>query len=181
MHQRNAAKRAIGTFKDYFIEGLWYTDTKSPMQSCYGLLNQEEITIKLLHPSRLNPRLSAYAKLNCTFEFYKNTMEPPWTCTSVQDSPNKRGTWDPKWHGRWYLRTEILHYCCLAQYTPKTATHIIYDTTEFLPARPSPPRMSSEYVAMHVNEDLTHAILNSTTTIPLMVLGEKYTAPLKQK
>ena len=69
MHRRNAAERSISKFKDHFIPGLCSTDPDFPMQNWYRLVEQAEITLNLLQPSRLNPKLSAYAQLNGTFEY----------------------------------------------------------------------------------------------------------------
>ena len=54
MHRRNASERAIRTFKgpDFLI------------QNWDRLLEQVEITLNLVHPSRLNPRLPFYLQLN---------------------------------------------------------------------------------------------------------------------
>ena len=40
MHRRNAAERAISTFKDHFIAGICATEPYFPMQKCYRLLEQ---------------------------------------------------------------------------------------------------------------------------------------------
>ena len=60
MHDRNAAELAISTFKDHFIAGICSTDPDLPMQNLERLLEQAEMALKLLLPSRLNPKLSAY-------------------------------------------------------------------------------------------------------------------------
>ena len=60
MHIRNAAERAISTFKYHFISGLYVMEPDFPMQNWDRLLEQAEIMLNLLHPSRLNPRLSSY-------------------------------------------------------------------------------------------------------------------------
>ena len=47
------------------------------MQNWYRLLEQAEITINLLRPSRLNPKLSAYVQLNGTFYYNITPMPTP--------------------------------------------------------------------------------------------------------
>ena len=64
MYRCNAVERAIITFKNYFITLLFSTYPDFPMQNWDQLLKQAEITLNLLHPSRLNPILSAYLQLN---------------------------------------------------------------------------------------------------------------------
>ena len=61
IHQRNSAERAIQTFKNHFIAALACTDPNFPMSNWCRLLPRAELTLNLLRPSRLNPKLSAYA------------------------------------------------------------------------------------------------------------------------
>jgi hypothetical protein len=56
-HRRNAAERAIMTFKEHCVTGLSSMDTDLPIQLWDCLLPQAEMTLKLLQTSRLNPQL----------------------------------------------------------------------------------------------------------------------------
>jgi hypothetical protein len=60
-HRRNAAERAIRTFKEHFVAGLSSVDPSFPMNLWDRLLPQVEITLNLLRTSRLHPQLSAAA------------------------------------------------------------------------------------------------------------------------
>jgi hypothetical protein len=60
-HRRNAAERAIRTFKEHFVAGLSSVDPSFPMHLWDRLLPQAEITVNLLWTSRLHPQLSAAA------------------------------------------------------------------------------------------------------------------------
>jgi hypothetical protein len=60
-HRRNAAERAIRTFKEHFVAGLSSVDPSFPMHLWDRLLPQAEITLNLLRTSRLHPHLSAAA------------------------------------------------------------------------------------------------------------------------
>ena len=77
MYILNTSERAIITFKDHFIAGLCTMDPELSMQNWDRLLEQADIKINLLHPSRLNPRLPAYAQLNREFYFNRTPMAPP--------------------------------------------------------------------------------------------------------
>ena len=59
MYHINSKERNTSTFKDRFITGIWSTYTDFPMKNWDQLLEQAEITLKFLRPSRLNPRLLA--------------------------------------------------------------------------------------------------------------------------
>ena len=58
-HRRNAAERAIRTYKNHFIAGLSSTDPKYPLNLWDRLVEQSYITLNLLRGSRMNPKLSA--------------------------------------------------------------------------------------------------------------------------
>ena len=92
-HRRNSAKRAIRTFKNHFIAGLCSTDENFPLKCWCRLLDQAELTINLLRPSRLNPRLSAYAQLNGSFNFNTLPLAPPATKVAVYETPSTRRSW----------------------------------------------------------------------------------------
>ena len=79
IHRRNSAERAIQTFKYHFIAGLASTDPNFPLSNWCRLLPQTELTLNLLRPSRLNPKLSAYAQLEGAFDFNRTPLAPPGT------------------------------------------------------------------------------------------------------
>jgi hypothetical protein len=60
-HRRNAAERAIRTFKEHFVAGLYSGNPSFPTHLWDRLLTQAEITLNLLRTSRLHPQLSAAA------------------------------------------------------------------------------------------------------------------------
>ena len=61
LHRRNAAERAIRTFKNHFIAGLCTTAADFPLTLWDQLLPQAFLTLNLLRTSRINPRLSAWS------------------------------------------------------------------------------------------------------------------------
>ena len=61
MHRKNTADRAIRTCKNNLISGLSTTDTDFSISKWDRLLYQRIITLNLIHDSRANPALSAYA------------------------------------------------------------------------------------------------------------------------
>jgi hypothetical protein len=60
-HRRNAAERAIRTFKEHFVAGLSSVYPDFPLYLWDILLPQAEIRLNLLRTSRLHPQLSAAA------------------------------------------------------------------------------------------------------------------------
>ena len=67
-HRRNAAERAIRTFKNHLIAGLSTADPNFPLNLWDRLLDQAYITLNLLRGSRMNPKLSAYAQIEGEFD-----------------------------------------------------------------------------------------------------------------
>ena len=180
MHRRNTVELASRTFKDHFIAGLCTMDPDLPMQIWDRLLEQAEITLKLLCPLRLNPRLSAYAQLNGGFYFNRIPMAPPVTRTIVHEKPHNRGTWSPNRHEGCYVRPAMLHYRCITSYIPKTEKERVSENTDFLPATLTLKRISSKDAITHAAADLTHALLNPTPTSLLTTLGDNKIAALMQ-
>ena len=132
-HRRNPAERAIRTFKNHFIAGLCSTDENFPLQCWCRLLAQAELTINLLRPSRLNQRLSAYAKLNGSFNFNATPLAPPGTKVLVYETPSTRRSWSPHGIVGWYVGPAMDHYRCFRCFIPKTGNERIAETVQFFP------------------------------------------------
>jgi hypothetical protein len=76
-HRRNAAERAIRTFKEHFVAGLESVDPDLPMHLWDRLLPQPEMYLNLLCTSRLHPQLSAAAHLHGLVDYNKTAFAPP--------------------------------------------------------------------------------------------------------
>ena len=68
LHRANAAERAIRTWKNHFISILCGLDPRFPLQLWNKLIEQVNLTLNLLRPSRLNPKMAAEAMLNGPFD-----------------------------------------------------------------------------------------------------------------
>ena len=79
LHSRNSAERAIHTFKNHFIAGLASVNKHFPVHLWCRLLPHCLLALNLLRPSRINPKLSAYAQLNSAFNFNRTLLAPPIT------------------------------------------------------------------------------------------------------
>jgi hypothetical protein len=79
IHRRNNAERAIQTFKNHFISGLYSIDPNFPLKLWDKLLPQTTLTLNLLRKSIINPRMSDYAQLNGRFDFNRAPLAPPGT------------------------------------------------------------------------------------------------------
>ena len=93
LHIRNSAERAIQTFKNHFIVGLASVNKNFPVHLWCRLLPHCLLTLNLLHTSRINPKLSAYAQLHNAFDFNRTPLAPPGTKTIIHNKPAIRGSW----------------------------------------------------------------------------------------
>jgi hypothetical protein len=97
-HRRNAAERAIRTFKEHFVTGLSSVDPTFLLHWWDRLLPQAEITLNLLRTSRLHPQLSAAAHFHGLVDYNKTAFAPPGCKIIAHEKPGKRRTWAP--HGQ---------------------------------------------------------------------------------
>jgi hypothetical protein len=94
VHRRNAAERAIRTYKSHLLAFLATCDPYFPVSEWDRLLFQAELTLNLLRSSRVNPNLSAYAYLHGNFDFNKTPLAPPGTKVIVHLKPDQRASWN---------------------------------------------------------------------------------------
>ena len=95
LHRANAAERAIRMRKNHFISILCGLDPLFPLQLWDKLIDQVNLTLNLLRPSRLNPKMAAEAMLNGPFDFNRTPISPLGTKCLVHEKPAVRGTWAP--------------------------------------------------------------------------------------
>lgn len=135
VHRRNAAERAIRTFKAHFLAGLATCDPDFPITEWDRLLPQAEMTLNMLRTSRCHPKLSAYAYIWGNHDFNKTPLAPPGTRVVIHKKPGVRNTWG--FHGErgWYIGPAPNHYRCFTCYVPATAKEVITDTVRFIPKK----------------------------------------------
>jgi hypothetical protein len=132
-HRRNAAKRAIRTFKEHFVAGFSSVDPSFPMHLRDRLLPQAEITLNLLWTSRLHPQLSAAAHYYGLVDYNKTAFDPPGCKIIAHENPVKRRTWDPHGQHGYSLGPAMHHYRCQNVYISTTASDRIVDTIKLFP------------------------------------------------
>ena len=167
-HRRNAAEKAIRTFKNHLLAGLATCDQNFPICEWDRLLPQCEITLNLLRTSRLQPKLSAYAFLNDNYDFNKTPLAPPGTKVMVHSKPSKRASF--AYHGQegWYIGPSLEHYRCVKCYMPSTHAEVDADTVKFIPnVVPIPEADISTHLKNSVN-DLVHLLAHPNKHLPLL-------------
>jgi hypothetical protein len=119
-HRRNAAERAIQTWKNHFCSGLATCDPKFPLSEWDLLMPQADLTLNLLRSSRRQPKLSAYDCLNGVFDFNRSPLAPPGTRVVVHITPEQRHNMAPHGVDGWYVGPSPEHYRCHKCYIPST-------------------------------------------------------------
>ena len=110
LHLTNAAERAIATYKDHLIASLRICNPSFPLHLWDRLISQATLTLNLLRPSCINPRLSAEAQLNGAFGFNRTPLAPPGTKVLVFEAPNICRTWAPHGVTGCYIGSALEHY-----------------------------------------------------------------------
>ena len=93
--RNNAAEKAIGTFKDYFVSILCSCNLNFPMHLWYRLVAQATTTLNLLRNSKNNPRISAEAQLSGEFDYNAMILAPVGHKVVIYENPEKRKIWAP--------------------------------------------------------------------------------------
>lgn len=172
IHRRNAAERAIQTFKHHFLAILASCDPDFPISEWDRLLDQSEVTLNLLRNSRMNPNLSAYAYLFGNFNFNATPLAPPGTKAQVQLKVGQRGSWSFHTENGWYVGRSPNHYRCVNCYIPSTHKTRHADTVKFFPKVIPFPSVTLEDFLRQATSDIL-AILQNPPSIPSLQCGDK--------
>jgi hypothetical protein len=177
-HRQNSAERAIRSFKDHLIAGLFSTDKFFPMHLWDILLPQAFITLNMLRTSRINPKLSATTHISGQYDFNRAPMAPPGTRIIAHETPSRRRTWAPHGQDGWYIGPALNR--CYTIYITKMRGDRIVETVEFFPEKFPLPFPSAQDLAIQTAADLTHALLHPQPAGPFCKVGEKQTLALKR-
>jgi hypothetical protein len=171
-HRRNAAERAIRTFKEHFVAGLSSVDPSFPMHLWDRLLPQAEITLNLLRTSRLHPQLSVTAHYHGLVDYNKTAFAPPGCKIIAHEKPGKRRTWAPHGQHGYSLGPAMHHYRCQNVYISTTASERIVDTLELFPHNYQVPQLSSTDRLLMAAKDMTDALQNPHPEVPFASVGD---------
>jgi hypothetical protein len=171
-HRRNAAERAIRTFKEHFVAGLSSVDSSFPMHLWDRLLPQAEVTLNLLRTSCLHPQLSAAAHYHGLVDYNKTAFAPPGCKIIAHEKPGKRRTWAPHGQHGYSLGPAMHHYRCQNVYISTTASERIVDTLELFPHNYHMPQLSSTDRLLMASKDMTDAFRNRHPDVPFASVGD---------
>ena len=166
LHRRNAAERAIRTFKNHFIAGLASVNPSFPISEWYRLLPQAIITLNLLRNARLNPKLSAYAYAKGVHDYNVHPLAPPGTHMIAHEKSTQRKSWDKHGKSAWYVGPALDHYRCVRAFIPETGDERVCDTLKYLPHNIPFPKATTEDYLIQAAQDIV-TLLKQKATIPL--------------
>jgi hypothetical protein len=93
-HQLNQAEHMIQTFKVQYISILAGVDDKFPLSLWCHLLEPTELTLNLLHQSKVAPKISAYAHLHGPHDYMKKPFAPLGCAIQAHVKLEDCRTWD---------------------------------------------------------------------------------------
>jgi hypothetical protein len=174
MHRRNAAERAIRTFKNHFIADLCSVVMDFPLHLWDRLLPQAILSLNLLGGSRLNLKLSAWAQLNSIFDFNRTPIAPPDICVIVHKKPGARTFWSSHGLNGWYTGPALDSY----RFYNIWCAERICDTISWFPTKLAMPIASFTDLILAGIQDILHALRHPSPASPLALLGSNHVATL---
>jgi hypothetical protein len=171
-HRRNAAERAIRTFKEHFVVGISSVDPTFPLHLWDSIFPQAEITLNLLRTSRLHPQLSADVHFHGLVDYNKTAFAPSGCKIIAHEKPGKRRTWAPHGQHGYSLGPAMHHYRCQNVYISATASERIVGTLKFFPHNYQMPRLSSTDRLIMAANDMKDALHNPHPDVPFTQVGD---------
>ena len=131
MHRRNAAERAIRTFKAHFISILAGVDQDFPSHLWDLLVPQAEMTLNVLRPYTEDKTISTWENFNGKFDYNATPLGPLGIGVLIHNKPSRRKSWDMRALDGWSTGVSMEHYRCQTAVTKESRAQRISDTVEF--------------------------------------------------
>ncbi len=167
-HRRNAAERAIQTWKENFIAGLCSVHPDFPMLEWDRLTFQGMMTLNFLRNSRVNPKLSAWEYLFGRFDYNKTPLAPPGMKLVIHNKPSQRRSWDPHGLLAFYVGPAMQHYRCMRCYVPATKAERVTDTVTYLPHNIPLPHATPDIYIQKTLDDILNILKDHTRPSPVL-------------
>ena len=111
MHRRNAAERAIQTFKGNFTSVLAGVSDDFPITRWHELIPGTVLQKNHLCQVTVAPKTSAYAYLHGPFDYNRMPLAPLGCACQFHVKPGQRNTWGEHASDGWYTGASPEHYC----------------------------------------------------------------------
>ena len=179
-HRRNAAERAIRTWKNHFIAILCGCDEHFPLHLWCRFLPQAELTLNLLRGSRINPKLSAYAQLFGAYDYNRTPIAPLGTFVQVHEPATKRSSWSPHSSDGWYIGPALDSYRCVRVYMSESQADRIVSTVTWHPTFVRAPVMSPKDEIVSAVQQLADVLRDAKSQTPLAYLRKDERDAIKE-
>jgi hypothetical protein len=157
-HRRNAAERAIQTFKGHFISVLAGVSDDYPINRWDELLPQTVLTLNLLRQSNVAPNISAYAYHHGSFDYNRMPLAPMGCAVQFHIKPSRRKTFGEHSSDGWYLKTSDEHYRTHVVLVKATKAKRLTDTVFFKHKSITQPTVTKADAIVNAYRKLTEAI-----------------------
>ncbi|KAL7538829.1 hypothetical protein ACHAWF_008258, partial [Thalassiosira exigua] len=131
MHRRNAAERAIRTFKAHFLSILAGVAPDFPRYLWDMLIPQAEMTLNFLRNAKSNERMSAWEFFSGPFDYDATPLGPLGARVIAHNKPSVRNSWDFRGEDGWSIGAAMLHYRSQRYVACATHEERVNDTVEF--------------------------------------------------
>ena len=170
-HRTNSAERAWQTLKNHFLSTLYGVDPDFPKNQWDRLLPQAVMTLNMMRPSRINPRISAYNQVWGNFDYNRTPLAPPGCKAVIHEAPDKRASF--AYHGTigFYIMPAMQHYRCYHIYIPETNGVRTGSTVSFFPKHVQMPTTSSKDRLAATLEDLSAILKHPHDNTPFLEQG----------
>jgi hypothetical protein len=170
-HRRNAAERAIRTWKNHFIAILAAADDGFPLHLWDMLVPQANITLNLLRGSRINPNLSAYAQIHGFFDYNRTPLAPPGTRVLAHEPKDVRGSWAVHASEGWYVGPALDSYRCFTIWIDHTRRTRLVERVTWFPTRVHVPVPTTAELISATLDALRATLANPPDLHSLLPLG----------
>ena len=164
VHRRNAAERAIQTFKSHFLAIIADLPPAFPRYLWDLLLPQTELTLNLLRQSSVTPSMSAWEHFNGPFDYNATPLLPLGCPVIIHNKPSTRRSWDFRGSDGFYVGVSLEHYRCHRVIDAKTKALRISDTVDFRHHHLTIPTVTPADTIVHSLDAITNAISNTPST-----------------
>jgi hypothetical protein len=130
MHRTNIAERAVRTWKNHFTATRAGTAPSFKMANWCKMTEQTDITLNMMRPCTLNPKLSAFEAMEGMYSFDATPMAPIGTEMLMHLKPIRRNTWAYHALKTWYFAPALKHYRVVKGVTEAGAVRLT-DTWKF--------------------------------------------------
>ena len=169
--RRNAAKRAIQTWRDHFLSGIASVDPTFSIAEWDRLVFQEVLTLNLLRNSRCNPKLSAWSYLFGNSNYNKTPLAPPGIKILIHNKTDKRESWGMRSTEGFYVGPALSHYRCITGFKMDSRREVVTDTVTFVPNKIPVPSMNINDYLHRALDDVIDILHHPHDNLPSLTAG----------